>query len=1179
LNKTGGAYAISGPVQMGTGSGSPHLRTYQPNQFAPGVVMVGANPWTQWARFDLLGNDQTLAGISGETGGLVIQNGGAGIAASGDATLTVNGDADSYFGGHMRDTDGTGGYTLGLVKEGAGALTLAGSVITYTGPTTVASGTLRLTNTTGFNSSIANSATVEIDAAAAGDSWNLNPGRTLSGSGTWIKTGPGRASLRNTTVTAGGLFQIQNGTVRNDYNSGNWSGSTLDMDISSGGVLDLYADDIYVDSLTGAGTVQSGYPQTQTLYVGVDNGSGTFSGQIRGNSTSGITGNPERGTTNLEKRGTGTQTLSGVNTYGGTTTIAGGTLKLQAPATTVPGSIGGLVVHLDANDVNGTGSNPADCTQIGTWVNLASPGTGDLTGSTLPYVNWTGNPMNGNSVVHFWGSSLANSVNYGNDTTVMYVGRMDGGVNRRLLDASGNNWLLGYWGGGMDKAYYVGWLSNPSNSADYLSHLYEGTVDAGGNGALYNNGVLLAGPSPGFTGPNGMRLGGGNEWSYGDVGELLVFDHALTPAERLQMEQYLQAKWYGVLPATTAVDITASGATLDLNGVNQTIGSLAGVDSSQVLLNGGWLTIGQNQTGTTFSGAIGDGSTPGGGLSKVGGGTLTLAGTSANTFTGPTVISQGQLALSKTAGVTAIPGDILMLNSLSPTVWATADNQLGGSGVLSFANEVNTLPGYARFNLRGTTQSVAGIVETDAYRAGVIQNSETTGGAPANSGTSTLVLAGSGDYSFNGYLRNGTYGVLSLSKTGSGTQTLVGDRISYTGDTTVTGGKLIFSNTTALGAGTINNSAMVAFLANGTAYGVPGRLSGGGTYEVDGPGGGNQYQNRVVLRGDGADNTGTINVINSGKLWLDRGINAIGDASTVNVGASGSFFLYSAAGSDGYGTYQVAETIGGLAGSGNVYGHWVNGPIAPVLTVGGGNVSSTFNGTIGEYPGTIAGLKLVKTGSGTLTLSGNNTYAGTTNVNAGTLLLNGQHTGGGLYTVAAGATLGGTGTTTAPVDLSGAVAPGASVGTLGTGGQTWNDGGSFAFEINDVDDGPGTGWDLLNVTGSLDLTGLSTGGFEIDVASLGPDDLPGEVHDFKNWLPYEWEFVRTSEGITGFDELDFAIDASAFANPLSNISSFIVYERGNSLYLGHHVPEPSTLVLAALGLLGLGLAGWRRRRK
>ena len=60
----------------------------------------------------------------------------------------------------------------------------------------------------------------------------------------------------------------------------------------------------------------------------------------------------------------------------------------------------------------------------------------------------------------------------------------------------------------------------------------------------------------------------------------------------------------GSLPSTTAVNITASGATLDLNGINQTIGSLSGVAGSSVLLGSGMLTLGGNGTSTTFSGNI-----------------------------------------------------------------------------------------------------------------------------------------------------------------------------------------------------------------------------------------------------------------------------------------------------------------------------------------------------------------------------------------------------------------------------------------------------------------------------------------------------------------------------------------------------------------------------------------------
>ena len=53
-----------------------------------------------------------------------------------------------------------------LVKNGGGTLTLSGSGITYTGATTVSGGTLKLSDTTGFASSIGNNATVELNATA-----------------------------------------------------------------------------------------------------------------------------------------------------------------------------------------------------------------------------------------------------------------------------------------------------------------------------------------------------------------------------------------------------------------------------------------------------------------------------------------------------------------------------------------------------------------------------------------------------------------------------------------------------------------------------------------------------------------------------------------------------------------------------------------------------------------------------------------------------------------------------------------------------------------------------------------------------------------------------------------------------------------------------------------------------
>ena len=94
--------------------------------------------------------------------------------------------------------------------------------------------------------------------------------------------------------------------------------------------------------------------------------------------------------------------------------------------------------------------------------------------------------------------------------------------------------------------------------------------------------------------------------------------------------------------------------------------------------------------------------------------------------------------------------------------------------------------------------------------------------------------------------------------------------------------------------------------------------------------------------------------------------------------------------------------------------------------------------------------------------------AATTIVNAGTLSLasGSSHSGSGAYTVNGGTLEIATG-----VDLSGhamtiagVISPGNSPGTAATGAQTWLDGGSYLWEINDS--GGSQGADLAG-TGSI----------------------------------------------------------------------------------------------------------------
>ena len=136
----------------------------------------------------------------------------------------------------------------------------------------------------------------------------------------------------------------------------------------------------------------------------------------------------------------------------------------------------------------------------------------------------------------------------------------------------------------------------------------------------------------------------------------------------------------------------------------------------------------------------------------------------------------------------------------------------------------------------------------------------------------------------------------------------------------------------------------------------------------------------------------------------------------------------------------------------------------------------TFGGVLSDQPvaAQAAQMSITKTGAGTVILSGNNTYRGTTSVNAGTLLVNnsaGSGTSAGTVTVNNASTLGGTGSIAGAVSLTGTskIAPGdggvesLSVGSLSMGATT-----TALFEVN--------GWsaaqfDTITSSGALALNG------------------------------------------------------------------------------------------------------------
>src|SRR5262249_13158827 len=104
--------------------------------------------------------------------------------------------------------------------------------------------------------------------------------------------------------------------------------------------LDLNGLNPVIQGLNGNGVVSDSKSGTSTLTVGIGNGSGSFAGVIK-NGT---------GTVGLTKIGTGTQTLIGASTYGGTTLISAGTLQVGGnnaiPSTSDVNLAGGATLDL-----------------------------------------------------------------------------------------------------------------------------------------------------------------------------------------------------------------------------------------------------------------------------------------------------------------------------------------------------------------------------------------------------------------------------------------------------------------------------------------------------------------------------------------------------------------------------------------------------------------------------------------------------------------------------------------------------------------------------------------------------------------------------------------------------------------------------------------------------------------
>ena len=1110
--------------ESGTGTGQKGTATGIANTFLTYNATTGYRPLNPTDEFTnnaitATHNTYLTTGTTSTSGTAAINslvvNGGNLSITGGDTLTNTSGMLLFASNGAI---SGAGTFTLGgasnqegIIALGAGVDAVIGSNMTTgtTGLTVYGQGSLKLTgaNTFGTTTAIQAGATLIVGSnSALGTSRVLATGGTLRGDGQ-ARSISGTLVGTTTGMTIGGSSDLTfTGTSSPAYANTQYANTALLINNTGSttfsGVFSL--NNVASGSNNGAGILAFGSSANVVI-----------SGPIQDNNTGNVA-TPDTGLGNLVFRGVGANlTISGNNGYGA--------LK----NTQITPSAGYNTVT-----VGGPGGANATITPFG---------------ATRLYTN--------------------------TNTTLFLIAETDGQILGNGFSGGGSG--MGFGFAGTNSMTLGGtWVASAASS---LTNLSTGTLTFGntisgnslsllgsGNTTLNSNATMAAGAFTLTATQTGtVTLSNTNNWTGNTTlsGGTVVLDYSAANANRL----------------TQRNSVAADAAALGLGGVNL---QLSGGAFAQTL-------------GTPTSGA--NGTTLNSGQSKISQtntGTSTIALGAITRNAGGVINFQTGVASTTTASASGILGGYATVGG---TDWAT------GGGTISALGSYDSFgtPGSNKNILQDNSASVAATTTVNSLKITTSADSQSlaiTSGQTLGLTSGGVLFTGNHDYSIAGgtlkqsaglgeviVQQNGS-GVLTIdsivgnksggfikdifTKAGSGTLVLTADNTSSVTDTRVNyllGGILrISANNNLVGAATstINfNGGTLQTTADFTTARTITLDTNGGTFLVNT---GTTLTSNGVISGTsykGLTKTGlgTLELqatntflapvtVTQGTLKLSNAA-ALGASSTgsnrsvapvlVNGGtldingqttALGNLTLTSGTISDTAGTGTLA------AYSFNLQSGTVGAALADVILTG-----NTSGNSINVY----------KTTAGTVTVTGANTYSGSTIVSAGALLVNnssGSGTGTGQVTVNGG-TLGGTGTISGGVTINtgGTLAPGNSPGLLTVGSLVLNTGSTTVMQLEAITT-RGTTYDAVNSNGALTYGGSLTISLNPGTATIGDYNL--------------FDFTSQSGTFTG--GITFLGGSDGTFDYNTGVLSLTV------------VPEPSTWALLAFSLMTVMI--FRRRR-